>query len=124
MDTRKVVPLVARNARSQLVELLQENPALLAEVREMVGGNESVSEAATDEPRSAVFDGESTEKPIQSKTGKSLKYEVECWIGDPEDGPKALIVAYLPPEVATKTILVTVVAEGQATIGRARKVAS
>lgn len=117
------MPLVARNARTQLVELLSENPALLAEVREMVGGNEQVS-AATDEPRSAVFDGESSETPIQSKTGKSLKYEVECWIGDPEDGPKALIVAYLPPEVATKTILVTVVAEGKATVGRARKVAS
>ncbi len=111
---------MAQSARTQLVELLSNNPALLAEVREMVGVNEG--ESAEDEARSTVFDGESdpSEAPLQSKSGKSLKYEVLCFIDGVEDGPKALIVAYIPPELATKTILVTVVAEGNGTAGRER----
>ena len=111
---------MAQSARTQLVELLSKNPALLAEVRGMVG--EDAGDSVEDEARSTIFDGESdaSEAPLQSKSGKSLKYEVLCFIDGVEDGPKALVVAYIPPELATKSILVTVVAEGSGTAGRER----
>lgn len=113
----------SRNTRQQLKELLDSDPSLVAELRSALGMGEAPASSAPkeQEPISMVFEGTSSESPTRSQTAKSLKYQVEApvadWTGDGE-APKALVIAYLPPEVATESILVIVEAEGLVTEGR------
>ena len=102
---------MAQTARQKLVELLKADPTIVAELRELIGdqSQDSDDEAMVE----AVFEGTSTEQPTKSQTGKSVKFEIEAPLDGVEDADtKALVVAYLPPEVAADQIMVTVTSVG------------
>ena len=112
--------------REQLAALLGANPDLVTEIRDtLLGGAEESGEAPT--VLATTFGGTSEGVPTVTQTRKSLKYEinaVDVSIEDgdvDEDSPKALVVCYLPPAMATKSIEVIIVAEGNQTAGRVVK---
>jgi hypothetical protein len=107
------------NARQKLAELLKGDPSLIDDLRSMLA-EEPTTEAP--EELSHTFMGVSSEAPTKSQTGRSLKYQVDAIVDgadpDDDDAPKAIVIAYLPAELATENVVITVVADGVSTAGR------
>lgn len=119
---RKGATMARTDTRKQLKQLLDSDPSLVAELRSALGMDEAAHAPKEQaEAVSLVFEGTSSESPTRSQTAKSLKYQVDApvadWSGEGE-APKALVIAYLPPEVATESIMVIIEAEGFVTEGR------
>ena len=118
--------LSTETPREQLAALLGANPDLVTEIRDtLLGGAEESGEAPT--VLATTFGGISEGVPTITQTRKSLKYEVSATDASVADAdiddetPKALVVCYLPPAMATKSIEVIIVAEGNQTAGRTVK---
>ena len=117
---------MSTSPRDQLAELLSSNPDLVTEIRDtLLGGAKEEAEAT--KLLATTFGGTSEGEPTVTQTRKSLKYEINAVDVSIEDGdvdensPKALVVCYLPPAMATKSIEVIIVAEGNQTAGRTVK---
>lgn len=103
------------SAREMLSKLISENPAILAELLAEVSGSTQGTPAVED----TIFEGSSEKAPLMSKSGQSFKYEAKLHT----DGSEytALVVAYLPPEVASKEISVQLMVGGERAHARARR---
>lgn len=111
--------------RMKLAELLKSEPTLIEELRSLFAEESATPAPSEPVEIEAAFSGTNEDAPLQSQTGKSLKYEIDAFIvGDDGnvdvEGPKALVVVYLPPTVATDHITVDVMAAGFTTEGRVK----
>jgi hypothetical protein len=100
---------VSNNAREALRALIANDPQVLQDLIAEISEADTATEI---EP--AIFDGTNAGQPRLSKSGQSLKYEAPCYIDGDEEGPKALVVAYLPPEVASESVTFQVMVGGEA----------
>lgn len=112
---------MSANSRKKLAELLISDPSVMDDLRALLAESSDGDDEAPKE-LSHTFSGISSETPTKSQTGRSLKYQVNAVVDgadpDDEDSPKAIVIAYLPAELATQTISVMVVADGATTKGR------
>lgn len=107
---------MSSNTRKKLAELLKDDPSLVEDLRSMLA--EGAEDASPPEEVSHVFEGTLSDATF-TQTRKSLKYDGKIAVIDGENSEaEAIVVVYLPPEVATSDIIVSVVADGATTSGR------
>ena len=88
--------MATKSAKEQLAALLKSSPELAAELASLLVG--AGDTPAAELPRE--FSGRLGDPMVSPKSGKSVKYDGEAVVG----GHKAIVVVYLPPEVATEAI--------------------